>query len=325
MTINPRQNLVLIKGEDKTEDILKIERESLHTVVTFRKGKSYRYTPKNVEWYSNPECIPVQNIRFSIGGNLLSDVEEALRFGRWVKLFHRTGGSRCYLSSALSVQEMSLPDGRSRDVLAYLRELAEGASLRTGEDDSLLAMKFRHMNSVSQSSILSDFLKILPPDSTVKSSETTPGLIFPFGCNMSQKAAVQAALQNSVSLIQGPPGTGKTQTILNLIANLLLQGKKVAVVSNNNSATANVLEKMKKYELDFVTAFLGSSQNKKTFIESQKTSVIQMPTLQAGEGDLVREKIIHLNQELDQAFLTKNNLASVIQQIDAFRLESAHF
>ncbi len=58
---------------------------------------------------------------------------------------------------------------------------------------------------------------------------------YSFGCNASQKAAVEAALTHQVSIIQGPPGTGKTQTILNIIANLLMKGKTVLVVSNNNS------------------------------------------------------------------------------------------
>ena len=33
---------------------------------------------------------------------------------------------------------------------------------------------------------------------------------------------VKNALENQISVIQGPPGTGKTQTILNIIANLLI-------------------------------------------------------------------------------------------------------
>ena len=44
---------------------------------------------------------------------------------------------------------------------------------------------------------------------------------------------------NQISVIQGPPGTGKTQTILNIIANILISGKNVVIASNNNSATLN--------------------------------------------------------------------------------------
>ena len=69
-------------------------------------------------------------------------------------------------------------------------------------------------------------------------------IIYPFGCNQSQKKAVEQALTNGISVIQGPPGTGKTQTILNIIANVIIRGGILAVVSNNNSATKNVQEKL---------------------------------------------------------------------------------
>ena len=36
-------------------------------------------------------------------------------------------------------------------------------------------------------------------------------LIYPFGCNASQKKAVAAAFEHQMSVIQGPPGTGKTR------------------------------------------------------------------------------------------------------------------
>lgn len=325
MTINPRQNLVIIKGKDHTDDILRITQEAERTVVTYKSGKSYRYARYNVECLSNPERIPVDNYRLFIGGDVLSDVGDILRYENWVKIFHGKGGSRCCPFSELSAQRMKSSNGRSKDVLAYFRELAEGVALRTNEGESLLAMKYRQLNIVSHRSILSSFLQARPPGSELVSSGITSSLIFPFGCNMSQKTAVQKAIQHPVSLVQGPPGTGKTQTILNLIGNMLLQKKRVAVVSNNNSATANVLEKLQKYELDFVTAFLGSAQNKLAFIEGQTGAAVQMPTLQPSQEDSVHKEILRLNQELDKAFEKKNELAAVIQQIDALRLELAHF
>lgn len=69
---------------------------------------------------------------------------------------------------------------------------------------------------------------------------------FHLECNNSQYRAVKNALENQISVIQGPPGTGKTQTILNIIANILMQGKTVQIVSNNNSATEMY---MKNYSL----------------------------------------------------------------------------
>lgn len=325
MTINPKQNLVIIKGKDHTDDILRVVQENGRIVVIYKSGKSYTYAPNNVELFSNPERIPVENHRLFIVGDMLSDIAEVLRFGNWVKIFHRTGGSRCCPFSAVTSQRMTSSNGRSRDVLAYFRELSEGGALRTNEGVSLLAIKYRHLDIVSHSSILYSFLQAQLPSSELVPQDLQSSPIFPFGCNMSQKKAVERAIQHPVSLIQGPPGTGKTQTILNLIGNMLLQKKRVAVVSNNNSATANVLEKLKKYKLDFVTAFLGSDQNKRTFIDGQANAAVRMPVLQASQEAFVRGAILRLNQELDKSFETKTELAVVFQQIDALRLELAHF
>ncbi|NTW82079.1 MAG: AAA family ATPase [Chlorobiaceae bacterium] len=321
MSMNSREHLIIIKGKDLTDRILLIVRKPGLMVVTFSTGKSYSYAEDNVEWLSNPSRIPVDNCRVSAGGDLFFDVEDVLHFNNWVKFFRRNGDSRCCRYSEFSVQRMISSDGRNTDVLAYFRELAETSGLRTDDDKSMIAMKYQHLDYVSGRSILSGFLQGRSPVSEMVSSD----LIFPFGCNMSQKMAVQRAMQHRLSLVQGPPGTGKTQTILNLIVNILLLGKRVAVVSNNNSATANVLEKLKKYELDFVAAFLGSNQNKQEFIEGQSAEAVHMPTLQADEEASMFKEILLLNKELDDAFVNKNELAEIIQQIDALRLEMVHF
>lgn len=113
--------------------------------------------------------------------------------------------------------------------------------------------------------------RYLAPSSYPIQSDDEPPLIFPFGINESQLEAVRKALTHQLSVIQGPPGTGKTQTILNILANLLLQGQTVQVVSGTNSAAANIQEKLAAPDisLDFLTAFLGSRQNKEKFLSQQ--------------------------------------------------------
>lgn len=91
------------------------------------------------------------------------------------------------------------------------------------------------------------------------------GLIYPFGVNESQLAAVEQAFSAQVSVIEGPPGTGKTQTILNILANILLRGQTVAVLSNNNAAVENVYEKLEKCHLGHLVAKLGNQDNRKDF------------------------------------------------------------
>lgn len=90
-------------------------------------------------------------------------------------------------------------------------------------------------------------------------------LIFPFGLNESQLTAVEQAFRAQVSVIEGPPGTGKTQTILNILANILLRGQTVAVLSNNNAAVENVYEKLEKSGLGHLVAKLGNQDNREVF------------------------------------------------------------
>jgi len=320
--INPRQHLILIKGEDRTAQVLRIARNGWSMSVMFKGGKSYDYDRSNVEWLSSPAHIPVLNSRVRLDGDLFAEVEAVLHFDQWVKIFQRGGESCCGRFSDLSVQPINPSNGRNPDVLAYFRELAEATTFRTNNDKSLMAMKYRHLSTVSGRSILSCFLDACVPNTA---TEASTDLIFPFGCNMSQKKAVEQAIKNPVSIVQGPPGTGKTQTILNLIANMLLLDKQVAVVSNNNSATANVQEKLQKYELDFVSAFLDSKKNKEAFIQGQTSEAHMLSTLEPKEEKRVRKEVLFLNSELDDAFVKKNELAALVQEINAFQLEIAYF
>lgn len=85
------------------------------------------------------------------------------------------------------------------------------------------------------------------------------GLIYPFGVNESQLKAVEQAFRAQISVIEGPPGTDKTQTILNILANILLRGQTVAVLSLNqvvSPSNVNLTERarafMARASCDFV-------------------------------------------------------------------------
>jgi hypothetical protein len=54
--------------------------------------------------------------------------------------------------------------------------------------------------------------------------------------NEAQSESIQKALYNPVSFIWGPPGTGKTSTLGYVVANLMLQEKRVLFLSNTNRA-----------------------------------------------------------------------------------------
>lgn len=58
---------------------------------------------------------------------------------------------------------------------------------------------------------------------------------------------------------------------MNIIANAIIRGKTVAVVSNNNTATKNVQEKLNNYGFNFLSALLGNTDNLDLFFEVEQT------------------------------------------------------
>ncbi|MEI3307815.1 MAG: AAA domain-containing protein, partial [Eggerthella lenta] len=138
-------------------------------------------------------------------------------------------------------------------------------------------------------------------------------LVYPFGCNASQKLAVQRALGNRVSVVEGPPGTGKTQTILNIVANLLMQGKTVGVVSNNNAAVDNVRDKLSKYEYGALMAELGNRTRRQAFFADKQQDFMPDPAwrLPAEERTALRTRLGELSAVIDELFRVDAELADL--------------
>lgn len=140
------------------------------------------------------------------------------------------------------------------------------------------------------------------------------GLIYPFGLNESQLSAVEQAFRAQVSVIEGPPGTGKTQTILNIIANILLRGQTVAVLSNNNAAVENVYEKLEKCGLGHLIAKLGNKGNRTDFFANlphwPSSEPAPAPSLQEVQALLERVKQhLHNHNRAAQLQIELNELA----------------
>jgi len=232
-----------------------------------------------------------------------------------------------YRKSDLHIEESCLNQEQSADVFAYIKQIAQLSSIRNEETgEKLLAKRFEKISFVSNGVALAKYLNPSSLKADNNAGEYIP--IFPFGCNNSQYKAVKSAMENQVSVIQGPPGTGKTQTILNIIANILMQGKTVQIVSNNNSATENVFEKLSspKYGLGFIVASLGNSKNKKLFIESQDRNYPDFSSWKTDEDPkILLERILGQSMQLKTVFEKQERLASVRQEISQLFTEMEYF
>jgi len=124
----------------------------------------------------------------------------------------------------------------------------------------------------------------------------------------SQTEAIIKALKGSDMIIQGPPGTGKSQTITNLIACFMNQGKSVLFIAEKMAALEVVHRNLEKVGLsDFCFELHSHRVEKKKVLENLKKRAYRKfanPTLLEShqlELQRLREKLanyVHLIQSI---------------------------
>jgi len=109
----------------------------------------------------------------------------------------------------------------------------------------------------------------------VPTEDTLDEVVFPsdikqvLDADSSQQVAIEAAKKGVSFVIQGPPGTGKSQTIVNIIAELLAQGKKVLFVSAKMAALEVVKKRLDSVGLGEYCLELHSHKANKKYILKQ--------------------------------------------------------
>ena len=91
----------------------------------------------------------------------------------------------------------------------------------------------------------------------------------------SQLRAVAAARDGANLVIHGPPGTGKSQTIVNIISNLLAHGKRVLFVSEKSVALDVVKDRLDKEDLGVFCLDMHSDRASKTSVYEQLRSSVE--------------------------------------------------
>lgn len=94
-------------------------------------------------------------------------------------------------------------------------------------------------------------------------------LFAPQSADSSQLAAVVAAQRGKDFVLFGPPGTGKSQTITNMIANLLAHGKTVLFVSQKTAALEVVRRRLQEIGLGSYCLECHSTKAQKSSVVSQ--------------------------------------------------------
>ena len=319
--MNIEKYLILLRDKDgkfrdRSKDIETYKDYGKIIKVKFYNNENlYTYTKNNFKIFTNP--LNIENkIEFNLGN--LYNINKILKFDLYYKIFFNDNSTK--VTSIKSLQYNSSKN--NNNIFDYFKEIANIVSIKTEDGEALLNRAYQKILFVEKWTALYSYLN---PSIKPKDKEFNSILIFPFGINQSQYQAVKNAMENQISVIEGPPGTGKTQTILNIIANLIYNGKSVSVVSNNNSATANVFEKLKQFDFDYICATLGRKENKENFIQNQNGLY---PNFEYNENDKIEanpNKNKELIEQLEEFFNLQNNIAINKNILSELKIEIEHF
>lgn len=315
-------------------DVSSVVRTDKGYSVTFNNGKSYTYGADKVKYY--PYTSTRENVRIYENGKLNKRYNIVDYYGSYL-IFRDADTSSNPIENSDNIEICEEKQGveQAGSIIEYFRDILTNSgeiSFDIPSDES----ENKNVNQISSGMLLKalDKIDVLEPRSALSSyldgtnplrNRSAENLIYPFGCNESQKLAVETAFANGITIVEGPPGTGKTQTILNIIANLIVQNKTVAIVSNNNSAVFNVREKLQKYGYGMVVASLGNNENIQTFFDNLKIQEID-ETFELPQERLIEAKSVvkNLDSILTQCFQYRNKLATLKTQLSDTELEFSH-
>ena len=329
--MDPRKNMIIDlekKGDKRmfvTEQVVHISENNngLWAVKFSTSQHIFNYNKSRLLYLKNHIRVDLLEKGLYIKNKHITNVSELLQFddGRHVfyHVVYNNGFNENLDGNDVYVTRTPI-DKYGGTTWEYLNKLATETGLMTEEGDNILALQYGIIDVKRDNVPLAQYLG----DKTKLATFRVPNTIYyPFGCNASQKKAVENALTNQVSIIQGPPGTGKTQTILNIIANLLLAKKSILVVSNNNSAVENIAEKLEGEGLGFLVAKLGSVENKELFIANQK-EYPQMDDWRIEDTSSIKQKVKQALRDVSLGFEGQSKFALLKTELDALHKETKY-
>jgi len=125
-------------------------------------------------------------------------------------------------------------------------------------------------------------------------------MAIPVSADSSQMVAIAAAAAGESFVLHGPPGTGKSQTITNMIANTLYQGKSVLFVAEKMAALNVVQKRLADIGLDSFCLELHSNKTNKTAVLGQLNQALEIGRIKPPEAyKATADYLHHMRQELN--------------------------
>ena len=229
--MDAQKHLIIIKGKDRTESVsdFRFRDGKCEVIYHSAPGKTYRFQSANVQVLTLKQKINPAQVIVTVNGHTIGKIKEILDFGAYYRIVYNESKNLLFHKSKVQLRQNCLADSKNQEVFRYFKETATAISLVIEDKFNLLGRQYEKIKQVGEDTVLASYLA---PQKEPEAPQMPETVIYPFGLNQSQKLAVERALSSKISIIQGPPGTGKTQTILNIIANVVRSGQTVAAVSS---------------------------------------------------------------------------------------------
>lgn len=328
--IDPKNNNEILKDNISEAIRYEVGKEE-YWKIKKTNGNSQLYFPNELKVISKGERVDINSYTFIDPkyNNEINNISEAIRYKNGKEIYWRikktNGSSKLYFPNDLIDISPCIDGFDKNNAFDYFKQAASLSVIPTNSENGEISLRQNYdKNSyVPEYSVLASYL--YPEKYKAKRNIIHQPCIFPFGSNGSQLKAVNAAFENQISVIQGPPGTGKTQTILNIIANILIQGKTVLVVSGNNSAIQNVVDKLKKSGFDYLNAKLGNRDNCENFLRSQSDKSVPPEISGWNKEAMSLDEIDHISSQLKHVFDNNETIAQIDQNLLELDTEEKHF
>lgn len=128
-------------------------------------------------------------------------------------------------------------------------------------------------------SVINDEYTQTPDKSILRDTDEEFYPITPLSLSDSQEKVIKNIENSKFVAVQGPPGTGKSQTIVNLVAHLIANGKTVLVASRMDKAVDVVADRLNELGAPYLALRAGR-------MNYQKQLSLKLQDLLSGKADL---------------------------------------
>ena len=140
-----------------------------------------------------------------------------------------------------------------------------------------------------------------PNPDTLDSVYAATDIAIPISADSSQLSAICAAGEGRSFVLHGPPGTGKSQTITNIIANALFQGKSVLFIAEKMAALSVVEKRLASIGLGPFCLEVHSNKAKKKDVLTQLDEVLNIGKYKSpAEYEEKAQRLSQLRQDLNE-------------------------